>query len=603
MRELQSFSELFQNKLFRIPDYQRGYAWQNSQLVDFWEDIVNLQDGRYHYTGMLSLRSVPIAELESLGDDAWLLNSGYKAYHVVDGQQRLTTFSILVNEIISFVKGLPSNMDKGEDEIVLSYQTLKSIREKYISKKRPPQNLITSYLFGYESDNPSAEYLIYKVYGEPFSGTVNETYYTQNLKYAKEFFGKCIETLYESEGIEGIEKVFQKITLQLMFNSMEIKDDYDVFVAFETMNNRGKKLTNLELLKNRLIYITTLYDDSELDEMDKAKLRDQINDAWKEIYFQLGRNPNSPLSDNDFLREHWIIYFQFAQRRGEDYITFLLNMFSAQSIYAKQTVKVKEKDINLIERESEELNGDPTRIEDIEIIKWISQLKPKEIAAYVNSMKDVAKYWYYSHFPNESGFSYEEKIGLERLNRIRLGHFRPLVTAALTLEHKSATEERVVLFQSIEGFIFLAFRMGGYNATYQRGVSYRKAHEIYTGESTLSEVRNHFSKMKNINMKEATNGFLTRISKWFSSGEGFYAWRDLRYLLYEYEYEKAVETGVVKLEWTPFTRVEKDRVTIEHILPQAPTKWYWRNQFRQYTDTEINYFQLHWEICCLCRKV
>ncbi|MBS3948990.1 MAG: hypothetical protein KGZ57_11975 [Dethiobacter sp.] len=32
----------------------------------------------------------------------------------------------------------------------------------------------------------------------------------------------------------------------------EIEDDYDVFVAFETMNNRGKKLTNLELLKNRL---------------------------------------------------------------------------------------------------------------------------------------------------------------------------------------------------------------------------------------------------------------------------------------------------------------------------------------------------------------
>ena len=44
MSDLQSLSELYQNKLFRIPDYQRGYAWKQEQLVDFWDDILNLQD-------------------------------------------------------------------------------------------------------------------------------------------------------------------------------------------------------------------------------------------------------------------------------------------------------------------------------------------------------------------------------------------------------------------------------------------------------------------------------------------------------------------------------------------------------------------------------
>ena len=38
MNELQSLSMIFQNKLFRIPDYQRGYAWQEFQLIDFWEE-------------------------------------------------------------------------------------------------------------------------------------------------------------------------------------------------------------------------------------------------------------------------------------------------------------------------------------------------------------------------------------------------------------------------------------------------------------------------------------------------------------------------------------------------------------------------------------
>lgn len=65
--ELQPLSLLFQNRLFRIPDYQRGYAWQQSQLIDFWDDLVNLQDGRYHYTGLLSLKNLKSSETTSWG--------------------------------------------------------------------------------------------------------------------------------------------------------------------------------------------------------------------------------------------------------------------------------------------------------------------------------------------------------------------------------------------------------------------------------------------------------------------------------------------------------------------------------------------------------
>lgn len=88
--ELQSLDQLFQNKLFRIPDYQRGYAWQRSQLVDFWEDLLNLQDYRYHYTGMLSLKTLKRADIENWGSDLWMLDKGFKPCHIVDGQQRIT---------------------------------------------------------------------------------------------------------------------------------------------------------------------------------------------------------------------------------------------------------------------------------------------------------------------------------------------------------------------------------------------------------------------------------------------------------------------------------------------------------------------------------
>ena len=90
--ELQSLSQIFQNRLFRIPDYQRGYAWQQAQLIDFWDDLVNLQKNRFHYTGLLSLKILSEKEAESWGNDLWITEKGYKPCHIVDGQQRLTTF-------------------------------------------------------------------------------------------------------------------------------------------------------------------------------------------------------------------------------------------------------------------------------------------------------------------------------------------------------------------------------------------------------------------------------------------------------------------------------------------------------------------------------
>lgn len=56
--KLQSLTEIFNEKIFRIPDFQRGYSWENNQLEDFWEDLMNLKDDKIHYTGLLTVESV-----------------------------------------------------------------------------------------------------------------------------------------------------------------------------------------------------------------------------------------------------------------------------------------------------------------------------------------------------------------------------------------------------------------------------------------------------------------------------------------------------------------------------------------------------------------
>ena len=203
--ELQPLSLLFENRLFRIPDYQRGYAWQQSQLIDFWDDLVNLQDGRYHYTGLLSLKKLGSSETTSWGSDIWMVSEGFKPYHIVDGQQRLTTFVILLNEIVEYSRTLVENKGLSDQNIELGDgEKLENVVSKYICQHRPPNNQITTYLFGYEADNPSSDYLKYRIFNEPYSGTVNETYYTRNLKFAKNFFRENLTAHYESEGMDRL---------------------------------------------------------------------------------------------------------------------------------------------------------------------------------------------------------------------------------------------------------------------------------------------------------------------------------------------------------------------------------------------------------------
>lgn len=598
MNELQSLSMIFQNKLFRIPDYQRGYAWQEFQLIDFWEDLINLQPDRNHYTGLLSIKQLSKEDSKKLGEnDQWLLNAGYKAYHIVDGQQRLTTFVILLHELIKFYTNLDENKNIPESDVYLGFEAIKDIRAKYISRQMPPNNLRTTYIFGYENDNPSAEYLRYKIFEEKFGGTLKETYYTKNLKFAKSFFEEALSKFYEQTGTQGLSDLYQKLTLHLMFNIHEIEDDYDVYVAFETMNNRGKRLTNLELLKNRLIYLTTLYNKQDLNEENENALRETINNAWKEVYFQLGRNEFSPLSDDEFLRAHWIIYFKYTRQKGDDYIKFLLRKFSHKAIF-NDVYEVTSEISEPVTIESDNYEDEDNETEENEIIEETSNdsqqlefLRPNMIADYVNSLKECSESWYYTFFPDESTeLSEAEKLWIDRLNRIGIGYFRPLVSIVINKSTNGTSKDKVEVLKAIERFQFINFRLAQYQSSYKSSDYYNKARDLYLGKISLQDIADDLNEITNNNTENALETFVSKMHRRFDSDEGFYSWHDLKYFLFEYEYslaEKLKRLDNLKIDWISFTSVTKGKYSIEHILPQTPKKLYWRNNFRQFTTAEI----------------
>lgn len=581
--ELQSLSEIYNNSIFRVPDYQRGYAWLKKQLTDFWEDIVNLPVGKNHYTGALSIKRVT-ENLAAYENEAWLLANGYKLYHIVDGQQRLTTVTILLHELIAFSMSIEA--DGKEDEIYLCSSSLRDIREKYVCRKMPPKGLVTTYLFGYDKGNAASAFLIHNVFDEPHGGAVGESFYTKNLLEAKDFFAKRVKEVYDRSGMSGLDELFRKVTQQLKFNIHDIDGEYDVYVAFETMNNRGKKLTNLELLKNRLMYLTTLFDD---DEAERKAVRDNINNAWGQIYYQLGRNKD-PLSDDEFLRAHWITYYRYSRRKGDDYIEFLLGHFSAKNVFEEYVV-AEEAHGECPLSDYEDVEDRDDEQDDVEDKR--ERLTLTEINDYVNSLKDFAQYWYYSWFPFDASFraSQEEKTCIDRLNRIGIGYFRPLVVAALSLEGAVQAKDRCALYDEIERFIFVYFRLGGYQANFRSSDYYNKSRQLMKGGCSIKEVTDSLKELTD-DSDSAIGSFAARVRKMFNDGGGYYYWWAKRYFFFEYEAYLTCEKGIQRdgdlASWRLFTTEQRDLVSIEHILPQTPTEWYWRNQFRDYSPEEIN---------------
>ncbi|HDY7661995.1 TPA: DUF262 domain-containing protein [Vibrio vulnificus] len=531
--KLQNLNEIFKGRLLRIPDYQRGYAWLEHQLEDFWEDLLQLDPERIHYTGVITLESVNKQQWSLWENDLWVIDGvGYNPYYVVDGQQRLTTSMILIQSILESV---PTDTQ-------LNYQSIESIKKQYVLFAADDGQR-QSFLFGYEKDNPSDEYLKTKIFGEhSHSNDFKETLYTQNLLNAKNYFKSKLSVLT----VEEITILYKKLTQRFKFNLYEIDDEIDVFVTFETMNNRGKPLTSLELLKNRLIYLSTLFHDHAGHDV----LRRKINNAWKTMYEYLGKNPEAPLNDNLFLRNHWTMYFKYTRQKGDDYIKYLLDeKFTSQNVTHPKNEH--------------------------------NRLTVEEIEAYVTNLQQSIRPWFYMHNPYFQISDYdneENRLLLDRLHRLSFRAFKPLILAAFV--SKQSFEDINQLLRSAERYNFTLFTLSQRRSNTGDTEFFSMARDLMTKATTIPLAVDKINAW--VEYYYDPEKFYNYIAEKYELGNGgFFRWDGLRYFLYEYDqwltYRGKQSTN--KLSWHHLSSSKKDSVTIEHIYPQTATNEYWQTRF------------------------
>ena len=258
--------------------------------------------------------------------------------------------------------------------------------------------------------------------------------------FAKEYFAKKLKDLSK----ECKEEIFDKAVNRLKFNYYEIDDSLDVYVTFETMNNRGKDLSHLELLKNRLIYLSTLLHE---DDETKERLRKDINETWKTIYEYLGKNKENPLDDDVFLFNHWVMYFTYDRSQSDVYAEYLLKKkFTSKNVLC-------------------------------------GNISIEDIKAYIDSLSKCVKQWFYIFNIQYSNFSDKIKGHIHKLERVGWGAFPPMIMAVFT---KERNEELIWDFlYACERFNFLVFAVSHRSSNTQNSNLYRKAREYYIGNLDL----------------------------------------------------------------------------------------------------------------------
>lgn len=542
--DLQSIHEIFQNRILRIPSYQRGYSWANNklpdlskdepdknikgQLMDLWNDIVNIPENRWHYTGLLTLVRSPDS------DYPWLRY--HNQYSIVDGQQRITSVLILISVMAEYAKQM--DLEFGEREGDTQYQYL------YIQKSG-----LHAYLFGYDKDNPSDKFFRKHILGlNEVEDDSKESSYTENLKNAKAFFEiKVNQYIGSSPDREQLLlSLFTTVTSNLRFNEYVLPSELDEYVVFETMNNRGKPLSQLEKLKNRLMYLADKFDISANDKEEKSALlkahkerfENSINKSWITVYQSLGANKEHPLNDEFFVKNHWIMYFdRYKRSEANVYSNHLFDeCFTIEKVYNKG-------------------------------------LLPEDVLSYVKSLQDSAVIWNKIHHPHF--FTVNEraiKLAIRGLHRVGFrSSFKPLVLATIC---KSSSQEVLTLLKLLESYAFKIFYISDRQSNTGDSKLYWLAAQVFKGAMSIHQACDHISGHMNYYYKFTL--FRSQIEELFETGDmrGFFNWSGLRYFLFEFDNDlrknNKTTTAASALNWADFNQ----KNTVEHIYPQSAAKSY-----------------------------
>jgi len=264
---------LLNGSYFHIPKFQRPYSWEDENISEFWEDVISNQTDDYFIGSMV------------------VYKKSKQQFGVVDGQQRLTTITILLCALRD------KFLELGEDDHAEGIHQLIERKDHRSNKNEYVLKTETSFPYFQEhiqkfNDDPDVEEKIQ-----------NEE---KNLCNAHQKFISLIDGAINSVDtdstvpdkdkdkvkLDKLERLRDAVyNLKVIFVMLDEEDD--AYIIFETLNTRGKDLALTDLVKNHFFKHL-----KAKGEVDHAKLR------WEKMLETI-HNSAEEISTDNFIYHFW----------------------------------------------------------------------------------------------------------------------------------------------------------------------------------------------------------------------------------------------------------------------------------------------------------
>jgi len=524
MQHLQTIQQVFSDKLLQVPDYQRGYAWDERQWQDLIEDLEVLQIKQEHYTGTLVLHHD--SSMQATIDEE---GNSLDIYNVVDGQQRLTTIIILLNCISKMLgsMGGKETLAGGIRKNYIQITDLENQQKARLTLNPDCHDYFFNNIISLESR---------------LEGPIIKAH--ERLYRAQKFFWHYLDNKRKQDPV-GFEPwiidLHKKITNYLKLTVYQVPNSSDVGVIFEVMNNRGKPLSEMEKVKNYLLYLSTKIPLHAAEELGKS-----INKAWAFIFQRLMEaNASSTDSENQLLRSSWLMAYSYFTRNWKGYA----------SVKERFNLKDYQNDLGKL------LEGLNAYVETLNqsCIAYCDVINPNHDESYKNflAQPDIRK---------------QMRKKTEKIQRIgNTASFLPLIMAA-RMKYADDSDFLGELLDICEKYSFRIYRWHNYRSHTGQSTLFRFGHDLYHGRISKNGVLNRIKRL--LLHYSSHEDYISEYEKY---DKNWYNFTGLKYFLYEYEEYLARGKGIL-LPWNKLVKTDK-KESIEHILPQTPDYEYWRSRW------------------------
>ena len=483
---------------FQVPSYQRRYAWKYNQHAALFEDIDMLLPNDGHLFGMLILHT-------------GAHHGGTNAVDVVDGQQRLTTISILLFAL---------------------YQKFKELKDEYTYKQIAqllycgnPEKSDTPKLVLGELDN--SDYL------NLLSGNFKKIK-NQNILDAYNLFIEYIDDSVEESSINWLQNYYDKFVHTAKIIRLDVQQAQDAYKLFETINNRGLRLSATDILKNFIL--------GHAAKISKETLNES-REIWSELITALDGIPTDDffrqyvisiytrkISSNKLIEEfkkHYFKHVKDVDKLGEYRYTLGID---------DSEVEATEDDDADIEAASEDVEDEENDVERVSITDYLSDI--------VGAAVCYAKIW-------NCDFS-DKKIN-EKLRELSAIKSFPSYIFLMHYLQGNYNRKHVLLVLDMIAALMLRRHMTGKSTAYND--------DIFAKLLRIDFDENHPDTIKDLLLEDYPNDdeFLDRFPTHELKQRVI---NRARYILTKIEYYKTGNTKEFSINST-------EDVHVEHIIPQT----------------------------------